>query len=91
MIGYYTGRAPYRTAGPPPMLLRLLGPLVVASTLALLGSGIALVELGPTASRRTLFSLPGAHIDTLTLHQASFAVFAAATGVHLLAQVSGPR
>ena len=48
---YYAGSAAYRTAGPPPLALRLLGPLVVLSTLAVLGSGVALVLVGETSSR----------------------------------------
>src|SRR5690349_19801876 len=43
---YYLGRTPYRQAGPPPLLMRLLGPLVVVSTLGLLGTGVLLVLLG---------------------------------------------
>lgn len=53
IIGYYTRRRPYRDAGPPPMLLRILGPLVVIGTLAVLGTGLLLILLGPDASRRT--------------------------------------
>src|SRR5215471_4616849 len=40
---YYTGSRPYRDAGPPPLLLRILGPLVVFSTLAVLASGLVLI------------------------------------------------
>src|SRR5436305_10441279 len=56
---YYAGHRPYRAAGPPPMLLRLLGPLVVLSTLAVLGSGLLLILVGPDPSRRPLVSLLG--------------------------------
>jgi len=38
IIRYYTGNAPYRRAGPPPLALRVLGPLVVGATLAVLAS-----------------------------------------------------
>jgi hypothetical protein len=95
---YYSGYQPYRSAGPPPTLLRILGPLVVITTLAELGSGLALIALGPTASRQVLFTALGQRIDTLTLHQALFFPFAAATGLHILGrtvpaivQVSGRR
>jgi hypothetical protein len=37
VVRYYRSGAPYRQAGPPP-LLRLLGPLLVAGTMALLGT-----------------------------------------------------
>src|SRR6185369_10099690 len=39
IIRYYTGDRSYRRAGPPPGPLRILGPLVVVSTLAVLASG----------------------------------------------------
>jgi hypothetical protein len=84
MIGYYLGDRPYRRAGPPPMLLRVLGPLVVASTRAVLGTGVTLVLAGPAAGRRSLVDVAGQHIDLLLLHKASFAVWAAATGLHVL-------
>lgn len=86
IVRYYAGGAPYRSAGPPPLLLRLLGPLVVLSTLALLGTGVALVLLGEADSRRTLLQVVGQRVDVLTLHQASFAVWAVATGFHVLAR-----
>ena len=46
MSRYYLGSPTYRRAGPPPLLLRLLGPLVVVSTLGLLATGTLLVTLG---------------------------------------------
>jgi hypothetical protein len=42
-LRYYTGNKPYRLEGPPQLLLRLLAPLLVASTLSLFGSGVALI------------------------------------------------
>ena len=84
---YYTGNAAYQTAGPPPMPLRLLGPLVVLTTLGLLGSGLALIALGPTSSRRPFVNLFGFSLDTLTLHQALIFPFVAATGLHVLARL----
>jgi hypothetical protein len=87
IVGYYSGRRPYRDAGPPPMLLRILGPLVVAGTLAVLGSGLVLILLGPDTSRRTLLTVLGQRIDTVTIHQATFAVWAVVTGLHVLARL----
>jgi hypothetical protein len=84
IVQYYGGAAPYREAGPPPMLLRLLGPLVVLSTLGVLGTGVAVVLAGPDRSRRTLLSLLGLRVDAITLHQGAFAVWAVATGLHTL-------
>lgn len=40
---YYTGRPDYVAKGPPPVLLRLLGPVVTATTIAVLATGIAAV------------------------------------------------
>jgi hypothetical protein len=86
LLRYYSGNSAYRHAGPPPLLLRLLGPVVVVSTLALLGTGLSLVALGPRASFTSLGSVAGQQITALTLHQASTLVWAAATGVHVLAR-----
>ncbi|MDX6299449.1 MAG: hypothetical protein QOF53_663 [Nocardioidaceae bacterium] len=87
MVRYYLGHRPYREAGPPVLLLRLLGPLVVASTVALLGTGVLLILLGEQRSRVELFSLVLFRIDWITLHQVAFAVWAGATGVHLLTRI----
>lgn len=80
--GYYTRRTPYRAAGPPPMLLRILGPFVVLSTMAVLGTGLALIALGPQAGRASLLTVLGNRISALTLHQGSFLAWAVITGVH---------
>jgi hypothetical protein len=45
-VRYYRRDEPYRLAGPPRLLLRLLAPLFVASTLVVFGSGIALMVVG---------------------------------------------
>lgn len=45
------GDRSYRQADPPPMILRLLGPLVVVFTLGVLGTGLLLVLVGPDSSR----------------------------------------
>jgi len=81
---YYTGAQIYQRAGPPPLLLRLLGPLVILSTLALLGTGVALTAVGPDAG--PLLTVLGLQISALTLHQAAFVVWAVATGLHVLAR-----
>jgi hypothetical protein len=69
---YYTRRPDYVRAGPPNLLLRLLGPVVVLTTVALLATGIALIVVGPG---RGLM---------LNLHKASFIVWLAALGAHVL-------
>ncbi len=87
ILRYYTGNAAYQSAGPPPLLLRVLGPLVVLTTLALLGTGLALVLVGATQSRQPLFTVVGQQVDVLTLHKGAFLAWAAATGLHVLARV----
>ena len=87
MASYYFGRTPYRQAGPPPLLMRLLGPLVVVSTLGLLGTGVLLVLLGQDRSHANLITLLGIRVDWVTTHQAFFAVWAVAVGLHLLGRI----
>jgi hypothetical protein len=87
IVRYYTGTRPYRSAGPPPLFLRVLGPLVIATTLGVLGSGIWLIAVGEGSGRSTLFSALGRRIDLLTVHQALFIAFAVVTGLHLLARI----
>lgn len=85
ILRYYTGSAPYRDAGPPPLLLRLLGPLVVLTGLAVLGSGLALIPLGQDTFT-SLGMFAGQRIDPLTIHQACFVVWLVVTGAHVLAR-----
>ncbi len=70
---YYLGSPEYRRKGPPPALLRLLGPFVVVSTIAVVASGIALL-LAPTSLRTPL----------LLLHKVTFVLWFAAMAVHVL-------
>lgn len=70
---YYLGSPEYRRKGPPPPLLRLLGPFVVVLTVALMASGIALL-LAPVSMRSGL----------LTLHKAAFVLWFIAMVVHVL-------
>jgi hypothetical protein len=71
-LRYYTHRADYVRAGPPSLPLRLLGPIVVLATLALLGTGLALIAVGPGSG------------SVLLLHKASFVVWLGALGLHVL-------
>jgi hypothetical protein len=87
IVHYYRGNAPYQEAGPPPAVLRLLGPLVVVSTLGLLGSGALLVLVGEESGRQNLFSVLGFGVGWLTLHQGFFLVWCGATGLHLLGRI----
>ena len=86
VVRYYRGNPAYLRGGPPPMLLRVLGPGVVLSTLGLLGSGLLLILLGQDSSRSVLFSALGQRVDWLTVHQGMFIVWAVLTGVHVLAR-----
>lgn len=80
---YYLGSAAYRSAGPPPLVLRVLGPMVVLTGLAVLGSGLALIPLGP-ATFSPVLTVAGLGLDALTIHQASFAAWLVVTGLHVL-------
>jgi hypothetical protein len=82
---YYVGSADYRQAGPPPLLLRLLGPIVVFTSLAIVGSGLALIALGHSAYT-PIFTVGGFSVSALTVHQASFIAWSVTTVVHLLAR-----
>lgn len=87
IVGYYTRRAPYRRAGPPPMPLRVLGPLVVLFTLAVLGSGLVLIWLGPGASHTRHLTVLGFQVDAVTIHQITFIAWGAVTGLHTLGRL----
>jgi len=87
ILRYYTGNRPYQQAGPPPLLLRILGPLVIAGTVAVLASGLWLIAVGPTSGREQLATVLGQRIDLLSIHQASFLVFAVVAGLHVLARL----
>ena len=73
---YYGGAPAYRRKGPPPLPLRVIGPLVILSTLALLGTGVALILTGTAGSGLLL-----------TAHQTSFWVWVALMSVHVLGHV----
>jgi hypothetical protein len=73
-VRYYTGSTPYRRKGPPAPLLRLLGPVIIASTTAVFGTGIALAVTGPAGRQPWLF-----------LHKASFVIWFCAMTIHVLA------
>jgi hypothetical protein len=73
---YYTGNEQYRHEGPPRLLLRLLAPLLIASTLTLFGTGVALVVVGHGGGL-----LKG-------VHALSFAVWGVLMIVHVLAYLA---
>ena len=86
ILRYYLGDPAYRAAGPPPLLLRLLGPLVVLGGLAVLGTGLALVALG-SSSRHALFTVVGFPVDAVGLHKIAFVFWLAVTAPHTLARL----
>ena len=76
-VRYYTGDSGYGRAGPPRLLLRMLAPIVVVTTLALFVSGIGLLTVRP------------GHGSWLGLiHKASFVLWFAAMTIHVLAYVA---
>jgi hypothetical protein len=75
-VRYYTANSSYRSKGPPPLALRLIAPIVLASTIVVFASGVALLFIGPR-SRATL----------LPIHKASFIVWVSFTALHVLAHL----
>jgi hypothetical protein len=69
---YYSGSRPYVRKGPPHPTLRLLAPGVVLTTLALFGTGIALLAAGPPSS------------TLVFAHKLSFVAWVALMALHVL-------
>jgi hypothetical protein len=74
-LRYYRRDPAYVAKGPPHIVMRLLAPLLVASTATLLSSGIAAVFSGPRV--RWLIGL----------HKLAFVVWLGALGLHVLVYV----
>ena len=70
---YYMGAPGYRQKGPPMIILRLLGPVVVVLSVLLFASGIALIAIPASYQNSVLF-----------IHQASFVVWFGAMAIHVL-------
>ncbi|HET9689769.1 MAG TPA: hypothetical protein VFP61_01350, partial [Acidimicrobiales bacterium] len=70
---YYRRDPPWVRKGPPPVVLRALGPLLVVLTVVLLGTGLMLV-LAPSV----------AHATVLRLHKVSFVGWGGCFAVHFL-------
>ena len=72
-IRYYARTAAYRLKGPPELILRLIGPVVMLTTLAVFVTGVVLLFLGPQ------------HRDPwLELHKVSFIVWVVFMSLHVL-------
>ena len=74
-VRYYTGSCVYRAKGPPLLALRLLAPVLVATTIAMLATGVALMATGRKVSL------------LLEAHKVSFIAWGVLFGVHFLAYV----
>jgi len=74
-VRYYSGAGPYVRKGPPAPLLRLLGPFVIITSLAVLGTGVALAVVGPQQGH------------WLLLHKATFVLWFGVMTIHVLAYV----
>ncbi len=73
---YYQHSTPHVRRGPPHLALRLLGPPLILSTIALMVSGVGLVYTNPAR--------PGFFLN---LHQVSFVVWVGLIGIHFLAHL----
>jgi hypothetical protein len=69
---YYSGAPAYVRKGPPPLLLRLLGPVVVLTSCGVIGTGIALAFTGPGSG------------PWLLAHKALFVLWFGAMTVHVI-------
>lgn len=87
ILGYYAQRGPYLSAGPPPLVLRVLGPLVIVSSIAVLATGIVLIVVGQDASRSTSLTIGGLSLDLVFLHKAVFFLWFAVMAVHVIARL----
>jgi hypothetical protein len=70
---YYAGDPAFRRKGPPPLILRLLGPVVILLTFTVLATGVLLLIVGPALRSALLF-----------LHKASFLLWLGAMTLHVL-------
>jgi hypothetical protein len=73
---YYAGSEPYRRKGPPQLLLRVLGPVIVLLTACVFGTGIMLAVTGPGYQEPS---------NWLQWHRLSFIAWLAAMAIHVLA------
>jgi hypothetical protein len=71
---YYTGSGPYRRKGPPALLLRFLGPVIMLLTAGVFGTGVMLAIVGPSGRQ-----------PWLLYHKATFILWFAAMAIHVLA------
>jgi hypothetical protein len=75
MVNYYAGSRAYRLAGPPLLPLRLMAPVLVASTITVLASGVLMLASGHKSN------------TVLTTHKLSFTIFGVVLAAHFFAYV----
>lgn len=71
-VRFYTGAPAYVLKGPPAPVLRILGPLVILTSVAVLGTGVILAVSGPGSG------------PWLFLHKASFILWFGVMTIHVL-------
>ncbi|MGO9198240.1 MAG: hypothetical protein ACLQK4_14065 [Acidimicrobiales bacterium] len=76
LVRYYAGDPAYRKKGPPPVLLRLLGPFVVVLTAIVIASGVAL-----------LFAPYRWRAEMMFVHKASFVLWFGAMTIHVIGHI----
>jgi hypothetical protein len=72
-VRYYAHNAAYRRKGPPEIVMRLIAPMVVISTVGVFATGIGLMIVGPTDRN-----------PMLLLHKVTFIVWIVFTSLHIL-------
>jgi hypothetical protein len=77
-VRYYTGSEPCRRKGPPALLLRVIGPIIMLLTACVYGSGIMLAVTGPGY---------GPPSGWLEVYRISFIAWAVFIVIHVLAYV----
>jgi hypothetical protein len=75
-VRYYTGARAYVRKGPPVLLLRLLGPVVILTSVGVIGSGVALAFIGPRPSQWLSLAL--------LAHKGFFILWFGAMTIHVL-------
>lgn len=81
IVRYYSGHPAYRASGPPQLLMRVLGPLVVLSTVLVLATGVLVALHDPATPYQRLLGSP---VTTLLLHKASFVAWLVIMAAHVL-------
>lgn len=75
-VQYYLERPDFREAGPPQIILRVMAPLLVISTIVMMVSGVMLMVVGPRGPSIGLWNI---------MHKASFVVWFFLMAIHVSA------